>query len=201
MPRDFQRQRVYDAEQDAGITFRAFEAVSVPPSAATFCGISHSFDIGPPCKHRTGSHRGITDASGVVTWYRARSRKVWSPDALRTVGECQDFVDRAMMHPDWVGPGDIVVTSGRRARWATARPDPNRIVLPLWARVPEVICHELAHHAIGVGDARDCAAHGPEFCAEYVNLVHRHIGVTEARELMGAFGRYGVQVDTGRMVG
>lgn len=65
--------------------------------------------------------------------------------------------------------------------------------LPKWARTKLVIMHELAH-----GLTSRHAAHGREFCAVYLQLVHHYIGKEEAMLLKAAFRKNRVKYTQAR---
>lgn len=111
-----------------------------------------------------------------------------------SVADCQAFIDKIVNSRWWRGRYTLLsspeVKSGKGARWATARPYEHSIVLPLWARKPWVMLHELAHYAPEykrIGRRFRIASHGPEFAKEYLALVERWIGKKEADLLRAAY--------------
>lgn len=111
-----------------------------------------------------------------------------------SVQECQEIVDKVVSSRWWQGRYGMMLTpptvkAGQGARWATARLHEHTIVLPLWARKQWVILHELAHYAVRapLSPYLKVAAHGPEFCKEYLALVKRWIGPEEAKALKASF--------------
>lgn len=122
-----------------------------------------------------------------------------------TVDDCQAFINK-IMHSRWFRSRYGThqpprVKSGKGARWATARYRERSIVLPLWARKPWVMLHELAHYAVRWTDSfagADCTAHhGPEFAKEYLALVRRWIGKEEADALRAAYKKNRVKYRVG----
>lgn len=102
-----------------------------------------------------------------------------------SVESVQSYVDR-VLGLNWVrarwGRAAVPVSVRARAGSAAAHYETERAVLavPLhtgetaWALRELVILHELAHHLEPAG--RECAAHGPEFCSRYLDLVEEIIG-------------------------
>jgi hypothetical protein len=92
---------------------------------------------------------------------------------MRTVQECQAYVDR-VVHSDWwtsrsmIREVEVRDGRGRRSACATTRYGRPVIKLPLWARTPDTILHELAHHLNTVG-----YDHGKEFKAAFYALAKR----------------------------
>jgi len=156
--RDFQRSRVYRAEREAfGDTFEAYRERMVPRANGRW-----------------------VDSNGV----RLARTRTWRADALRSVAECQAFVDSLEL------PFPIVVASGkaRRKGGAYQQRGVATIALPLWARVRPVILHEVAHH-IANGDR-----HGPAFTQAYVALVTETLGKDAGGRLHRAFREHRVKV-------
>lgn len=110
-----------------------------------------------------------------------------------SVADCQAFIDKIVNSRWWKGRYTLStlpeVKSGKGARWATARYGEHSIVLPLWARKPWVMLHELAHYASRHkrGSNKTIAPHGPQFAKEYLALVERWIGKKEADLLRATY--------------
>ena len=68
-------------------------------------------------------------------------------------------------------------------RWAWARAGGRSMVLPIWARGPFVILHELAH----IVTPWNFPAHGREFARNFIELVGYALGKAKADELKTAF--------------
>ncbi len=79
---------------------------------------------------------------------------------------------------------------GQGARRAFVSFGGSRMVLPRWARKKTVILHELAH--IISPDH-----HGPIFAKNYVSLIKRFIGSTEAAIMRMAYKQYRVKLRIG----
>ncbi|MEV5648129.1 TIGR04338 family metallohydrolase [Nocardia sp. NPDC052254] len=149
-PRDSQRARVYDAE---GLVRRILDR-------------AEEFDV------RTIELHGSTITLPI-------ERK------FASVASVQDYADRVLelnwVRAHWVRATEAL-TVRARAGTGAAHYEIGRAVLavPLhtggtaWALRELVILHELAHH-LEPADA-ECAPHGPEFCARYVELVDGVIG-------------------------
>lgn len=69
----------------------------------------------------------------------------------------------------------------------------GRITLPLFARNPVTILHEVAHTVTSTGIV---APHGPEFCGVFLALVRHFMGVEAAKRLRANMRTYRVKVDT-----
>lgn len=92
---------------------------------------------------------------------------------MKTVEECQTYVNRIVRSDWWLRRSrdtHIQVKDGRGRRSACAVVDwSGRVIkLPLWARTPETILHELAHHLAGLQ-----AGHTAGFKAAYYALAKR----------------------------
>lgn len=94
--------------------------------------------------------------------------EVWRSDTAKAMRVAKGDPDR----------GAPRVADGRGCRWA--RGGVGKITIPLWARSRWIVLHELAHSLT----SRRHAAHGPEFCRNYLELVERFLGF-EARERLG----------------
>lgn len=121
------------------------------------------------------------------------------PPELETVESCEEFVRRIVATDAWrkLGGwhGRIVVRPGFGATSARGggRGGGVQLTLPRWARKPAVILHELAHaltyHQRSAAGAtgRRFAAHGREFCANYLALVRLRLGPAAEAKLRAAF--------------
>lgn len=175
--RDFQRSRVYAAEQDAWGDFgQAGRSAVVRTRKVQFlpAGVLPS---------GRGSWSGMTLPNGEVKWTKVRRAFQWYTWGLRTVAECQAFVDMVAAAR---GVDSWRVTDGRSARKAAACSD-GTIRLPRWSRNHRVILHEIAHHLTP-------DHHGPEFCAELIALIAEFISNDDALLLVEAFYRHKVRV-------
>lgn len=195
-PRDFQRQRIYDAERYAfGDRFAAFDTVSV----RRLCGIgANETDTSVlPCRFTHG-HAGTRQADGTVIWEQVIHRKHWHPWALRTVAECQSYIDDIC---EQEGLPYVRAGTGRRSRRAHIGREGLgfRVALPLWARVPLVIIHELAHAK--AWDGADSGGHRERFAAEYLRMVEYHSGREDASRLRASFESHGVHYRIGSHAG
>ncbi len=184
--RDTQRQRVYDAEARAFAgQHRAFTDHGGRGEYVGRCRAG-SPAAGP------GSYVGEYAPAGDIVWYRQRVTRKWHPGALRTIRDCQAFVDRVVGSRWWRarqgdrGIGHVTVRDGRgRSRTACADyfVGTGRVIkLPLWGRTRPVILHELAHHLAGLE-----AKHGPDFARAYLDLVRRWIGRDAAARLRAEY--------------
>lgn len=182
--RDFQRSRVYKAEAAAlGSQLAAVKNRTVFVKGKN---VTLPRGILPPGR---GSWTGmyLPAPSTDVLWRKTRVETTWNKWALRTVADCQSYVDEVLVELG-IEPGHYRVTDGRRARAAMARHD-GTIRLPKWSRNRPVILHELAHHL----RPKDTAAHGPEFCRTFLNLMERFLP-ERASDLEAAFEDGGCQV-------
>lgn len=76
---------------------------------------------------------------------------------MKTVAECQAYVDRITTSDWWTTRHrywKVPVKDGRGRRSACASWD-GSISLPLWARTPSTILHELAHVLAGLSHGHD----------------------------------------------
>lgn len=189
--RDNQKARLYRAERAAFIgSPYGWDAYEIERDKI-FCHTApESVWAHGGCGHR--SHMGERQPNGDVDWYWFKKRGVWAPEALRTVPECQAYVDQVERRLGLFGTGHRgwQVTPGKGARWATARSN-GVINLPRWARSRPVILHEIAHH---LSREPQYASHGPEFAREYVDLVRLMLGPIAARRLLDAFRAERVKV-------
>lgn len=199
-PRDFQRKRVYDAERVAFTPFRAYTEQTKRRYVGSTDGTEHAtYDMATMrARGFKGPLSGKRQPDGSIRWYKVSTRKVWRTDALRDLASCQAFVDEVRARFPGKFPRPIRCTPGKGARWATARTDSNgpyaedtlTINLPLWARIPEVVLHELAHHAT----ENELPSHGAEFCAEFLYLMTKTLGRGKGTALATAFRDGGVKV-------
>lgn len=137
--RDFQRKRVYDAEDLAGITDK--------------------------------------------TLHRMMSQE-----------ETRLFVAKIIDTPYWLsnyGLTQIVITGGKKhveAHCEEIAENIYKLRLPDWSRLPGIVLHELAH-ATAFEDQ-----HGPIFCKNYIDLLHRFYSAYWAGQLAKHFDVNGVKV-------
>lgn len=181
-PRDSQRQRVYDSEN---------EALGAQNGALDRWTDYKDLGIVTPLRERPslgrGSFRGKVGPDGnSIAWFKILNRDRWRPWALPTVADCQAYVD-AVCEAEGVPTHRI--TDGRRARSASALWD-GSIRLPRWARTRPVILHELAHHLRPSGTA----GHGPEFCRVYLVLLARYYSEEGAQAVERAFQQHKVKI-------
>jgi len=92
-------------------------------------------------------------------------------------------------------PG-IRIKDGRGTRHAYSAYDMKRqgvlFSFPRWARSAPVLLHEIGH-AASLRSHGIIAAHGPEFAAAYLCLVHRHLGTEPHDRLIEAFTKHRVR--------
>ena len=95
-------------------------------------------------------------------------------EALRiqlTLEECGDLVEKALKRYQ-PGMDTPVVVDGRNARRAWANARKKKISLPVWARTPIVVLHEVSHLLTPL----TAASHGPEFVRIMCHLWKWHAG-------------------------
>jgi putative metallohydrolase (TIGR04338 family) len=113
----------------------------------------------------------------------AAERTVRAGRRFPDLAACQKYVERVLESSFWAarhpGIAKIEVRDGRGRRHAGSYDHAQRIALPRWARSERIILHELAHQSTPV----TCAAHGPEFTRNYLDLVAHFMGPTSAAEL------------------
>ncbi len=127
--------------------------------------------------------------------------KAFLRDLLPTIGEMQGFVDSILRNrwsQDYFGSrmlAPIAVLGGRRhwQRRALAHCFMSEISMPKGARSKYIVIHEVCHVLTDRFHGHETtAAHGPEFATFLLTLVHHFLCEEDARELLEAFGRYGV---------
>ena len=110
----------------------------------------------------------------VYTW----EREVWEIDSKLTkkltLEECQELVNLAYFRYRPNALRTPRVTDGRGTRRAMAY-GISKISLPLWARSPGVVLHEVAHT---LTNNSSYAVHGPEFVRVMCDLWKWHCGVS-----------------------
>ena len=110
----------------------------------------------------------------VYTW----EREVWEIDSKLTkkltLEECQELVNLAYFRYRPNALRTPRVTDGRGTRRAMAY-GTSKISLPMWARHPGVVLHEVAHT---LTCSSDYAAHGPEFVRVMCDLWKWYCGVS-----------------------
>ena len=125
---------------------------------------------------------------------------VWEikPD-FKTLKECEEFLAKVFAHKVFqrhypMADGlNILLRPGKRARRAYAGTHEmdgvtyDSITLPRWARRKWVILHELSHHLTKLTTNSDFEPHGYQFANIYLDLVGRHIGIKERRELKHSY--------------
>ena len=108
------------------------------------------------------------------------------------VPELQSYVSQLEGEPwyrcFWPHAFPIRVTDGRRRRSACGLP--GEIRMPRWARFERVTLHEIAHSVSGTA-----AAHGPNFCRNYIRLAEGIFGRHAAMLLEGAFRGLNIKPD------
>lgn len=87
----------------------------------------------------------------------------------------------------------VKVKDGRGRRSACAWSWDFSIAIPRSSRTEGVLLHELAHLLTDHRHGRRIAAHGREFCMEYLALVRRFMGKHAHDELRAAFKAGGVK--------
>jgi hypothetical protein len=109
---------------------------------------------------------------------------------MMTLVECEELVARVFQEqrknyrPNFRRSPKIGDGRGRRIACAEIRS--HKIKLPLWARMPEVVLHEIAH--LLIPPTEDTPAHGKEFLDCMINLWGAYAGYdveamrTSARE-------------------
>ena len=127
------------------------------------------------------------------------ARKALEPNSAGTIPEIQAWVDK-IAHSRWFqnrwSVDWIIVKDGRGRRSASGGADPHRIwmgfspdskeysewsgeiKLPRWSRNKIIVLHELAHVATSIEYpySKTVAAHGPEFCSNFLQIVRRWLG-------------------------
>lgn len=102
-------------------------------------------------------------------------------------------IERSRWWTGRFGRTTLEVLDGRGRRkaggWSGWRPG---ITLPRWSRTRPIVLHEIAHAVQPPGTA----AHGPEFCRLYLDLVGRWIGPEAAATLRQSMRQGGVRVST-----
>ena len=110
----------------------------------------------------------------VYTW----EREIFQIDSKLakklTLEECQKLVNLAYRRYRPNAGRTPQVTDGRGTRRALAYGS-SRIGLPVWARTPGVVLHEVSHT---LTNNSSCAAHGPEFVRVMCDLWKWHCGVS-----------------------
>jgi putative metallohydrolase (TIGR04338 family) len=83
----------------------------------------------------------------------------------------------------------ITVKDGRRRIRPSAYRAERVIKMPKWSRNELIVIHEVAHIV-----TPDCyAAHGPEYCRTYLDLVKRFMGLMTCELLRNSFKVHGVK--------
>lgn len=121
---------------------------------------------------------------------------VWEyPPDYKTLSECEAFLASVFRsavfqrHYPMADGLNILLRPGRSARKAFADHREkdgvlyHAITLPKWARRKTVILHELAHHLNNPDGNTDKEAHGYEFAAIYIDLIHKFLGKEAGKEL------------------
>lgn len=132
--------------------------------------------------------------SRVYAWQR---RAFSDDDHYKHDPRFRDIEDAgAFMRPIWrtergryglaKQPPPLVESSHRGQRRALSHSD-HRITLPVWARNPLVMLHELAHQL-----TPDDPGHGPRWVGVFIGLLCRHNG-QDADELMALADEMGVR--------
>jgi putative metallohydrolase (TIGR04338 family) len=115
-----------------------------------------------------------------------------------SVESVQSYVDK-VLSLNWIAPQapmTVRARAGRRA--AHYERDSATLAIPLhaggtaWALRELVVLHEVAHH---MEPSDDVAAHGPEFCGRYLELVDGIIGSEAAFLLRTTMIDCGVRVN------
>lgn len=113
-----------------------------------------------------------------------------------SLAAAQRFVDEVIASEYWdrlpERPQVVELGDGRSRRHACAEETwfGARVKLPLWARTPLTVLHELAHTVT----SRAAESHGPEFAAQYLRLVRRFLSEEHWSRLRAAFEQRGVVV-------
>lgn len=130
--------------------------------------------------------------SRVYAWQR-RFGQYYRPPAWKTIDEVIQFAK-----PIWrsergrYGMANVPMPLFESSSWgqrnAIAHHD-HRITLPLWARQPPVVLHEMAHRL-----SPNDEGHGPRFVGIEIGLLARHCGY-DADELKALADEMGVKYD------
>ena len=115
---------------------------------------------------------------------------------FNTLEKAQAFTNRVTGHPEWTGPTQIPIELTRRDSWKSyCHYRGSKIRLSPADGINDIILlHELAHVITPWTGVQD---HGPEFCANYLMLVERHVGPLTARTLRETFEENGVKYQKG----
>lgn len=116
-----------------------------------------------------------------------------------TLVQCRALIQKlANEHPAIDIGYTIQVKDGRGCRraWACTTKGSAVIKLPRFARTKQTVIHEFTHIVIWLRDYRagtKSAAHGWQFCAEYLDLVEQYISKKHAATLRKCFKDGGVK--------
>ncbi|MFC9996552.1 TIGR04338 family metallohydrolase [Nocardia sp. NPDC127526] len=176
-PRDSQRSRVYDAEQ---LVRRMFDRAD-EFGARTI--EMHGSNLTLPIERRFGSVESVqtyVDRVLALNWVRAHWDRAAEPVTVRARAGAEAA--------HYEVEGAVLAVPLRSVN----RPDSVVHRRNAWALRELVILHELAHH---LEPARsETAAHGPEFCARYLDLVDGIIGPEAALLLRTTMYSCGVRI-------
>lgn len=107
--------------------------------------------------------------------YRAETatRTKYMVNRYYLIEECVEYLTVVLESIDFTGKSDtVVVKNGSRNALACIYDANIMVVLPMWARTPIVILHELAHHIVHRSYPSGTVSwHGPEFCAVLAWLI------------------------------
>ena len=117
----------------------------------------------------------------------ASSQKIGTPNSTARVLErewtpgdtdaVQRYVDRIT---DAEGATRLTVVTTKSTRYSTYYSGRRQIALARWGFRELVVLHEIAHHL-----TPGWQAHGPEFCAAYIDLVNRYsLGADELADVL-----------------
>lgn len=108
-------------------------------------------------------------------------------ERLATVEEMQAWVDKITASAWWrkryPRVTKITVQPGAGQRRALAFPYRRIISMPKWSRTKGIILHEITHLVVPT----HLAAHGWEYCAEYLAIVKHFLGKADHDALKAAF--------------
>lgn len=181
--RDFQRQRLYDFENENiermfPLPVRQVKLKSEELRIVPDAHIQKMLGMG---WKQEGSGDGLTSFT-----------RKWRPEVVRlTLPQCAMIVQDAVEHMRVRMP---MVKDGRRCSRALGGAD--RVIFPLWSRQTWVVLHETAHticeqRHLWLGN--DYSWHGPHFCRVYFHLIAR-TGVIGESELVNLAKEEGLKV-------
>lgn len=110
-----------------------------------------------------------------------KSKKDRMPNKVSSISEAEDIAK-------FLGVNDVKIQRGRsRGSWSTFYREDRRILLGHAAPV-YIVCHELAHAAVGTGHGHD-----GHFRAQYLEFVARVLGKEWRDKLEESFHKMGLK--------